>query len=102
MLPPTHWRLLRPAWMRILSAQRRQADRNSQSAGRRFTASLRLAEESLIGEPDPLLQRRAGAPAEFCQPADIEQLARRAVGPRGIEADLAGIADGRRDHAGEF
>src|SRR4029079_10819735 len=35
----------------------------------------------LVGEPDAVLERGRGAPAEFCQPADIEQLARRAVRP---------------------
>ena len=64
---------------RILSVQRREADRYSQAGGGRFTASLRLAEERLIGEPDALLERGAGAPAELGQPADVEQLARRAV-----------------------
>src|SRR4029079_1169266 len=85
-----------------MTTQRREADRYCQSGGGGFTASLRLAEERLIGEPDALFQRRAGAPAELRQPADIEQLARRAVRPRSVKADLAGIADRRRDHAGEF
>ena len=45
---------------------------------RRF---LVLAQKRLIREPNAILQRRAGAPAEFFQPADVEQFLRRAVGP---------------------
>ena len=48
---------------------------------------LRLAQIRLISQPDALLERGARAPAELGEPADIEQFARRAVGPRRIEAD---------------
>src|SRR5438132_10683169 len=104
MLPPTERALaaLAAPYPHILSTTRRQADKYSQSEGERFTASIRLAKESPIGEPDAILERGAAAPAEFRQPADVEQFARGAVRPRGVEADLAGIPDRRRDHAGEF
>src|SRR5687768_17156227 len=62
------------ATWRILSARRHEADRYSRSGGGRLTASLRLAEEGLIGEPDAVLERGRGAPAELGQPADVEQL----------------------------
>jgi hypothetical protein len=35
-----------------------------------------------------------GTPAEFGQPADVEQLARGVVRPRGVEGDRTGVADG--------
>ena len=56
----------------------------------------------LIGELDSFLERGAGAPAKPGKTADVEQFARRPVRPRGVEADLAGVSDGRGDHAGEF
>jgi hypothetical protein len=40
-----------------------------------------------------------GTPAELGQPADVEQLARGAVRPRGVEGDRTGVADGGRYHA---
>src|SRR5450759_738217 len=64
--------------------------------------SFRFAQIGLIGELDAILERGARAPAQFGEPADIEQFARRAVGPRGVEADRAGISDSRRHHAREF
>src|SRR5512144_1799808 len=103
MLPPTHRRLLRHAWVRASYPRGVGKPTDiSQSGGGRFTASLRLAEERLIGEPDALLERGRGAPAELGQPADVEQFSRRAVRARGVKADPTGIADGSRDHAGEF
>src|SRR5712691_7197344 len=100
MLPPTRaGGSCGTPYARILSMTRRQADKYSQSAGGRFTASIRLAEIGLIGEFDAILERCARPPAEFCQPADVEQLVRRAVRPRGVETDLAGVADGGGDDA---
>ena len=40
-----------------------------------------LAQVSLIRQPNAIHQRRPCAPAELCEPADIEQLLRRAVRP---------------------
>src|SRR5436309_15074162 len=85
-----------------MTVERRETDRYSQSGGGSFTASLRLGEERLIGQPDAVLERGRGAPAELGQVADIEQFSRGAVGARGVKADLATVTDGRRDHAGEF
>src|SRR5882724_11452437 len=67
-----------------------------------FRRLLLLAQKRLVREPNAILQRRRGAPAELCEPADIEQLARRAVGTRRVKTDLAGIADGGGDHAREL
>src|SRR5947207_11132554 len=102
MLPPTHWRLLRPPRCAYYPWSVVKPTDILKAGGRTFTASLRLAQERLIGEPDALLQRRAGAPAKLGQPADVQQFSRRAVRARSVETDLSGIADGRRDHAGEF
>ena len=81
-----------------MTAQRREADRYSQSESGRFTASLRLAEERLIGESDAVFERGRSPPAEPGQPADVEQFSRRAVRARRVETDPTGKADGRRDH----
>src|SRR5947207_6409915 len=67
-----------------------ERDESSSNSSRRLP---RLAQVSLIGEPDSVLERGAGAPAELVEAADVEQFARRAVGPRGVEADCPGIAD---------
>jgi hypothetical protein len=61
-----------------------------------------LAQIRLVSELDSFPERGGRAPAEFCQAADVEQFARRAVGPRRIEADLVGVADDGGDQAGEF
>src|SRR5260370_38007175 len=66
------------------------------------TLLVMLVQIRLISKPDSFLERGAGAPAKPGKTADVEQFARRAVRPRGVEADLAGIANGRGDHAGEF
>src|SRR4051794_31016665 len=63
---------------------------------------LVLAQKCLVGEPDALLQPRAGTPAELCEPAHIQQLSGRAVWPRRIEADFAAVADGRGHKAGKL
>jgi hypothetical protein len=49
-----------------------------------------------------VLQQGRGTPAEFRLPADLEHFARGVVRRRGVKADSPGIADGRRDQAGEF
>jgi hypothetical protein len=51
--------------------------------------SFHFALYALISQPDAILERGAGAPAQFGEAADIEQFARRAVGLRGVEADPA-------------
>src|SRR6185312_457087 len=61
-----------------------------------------LAQIRLVREPYAVLQRGARAPAEFRETADVEQLARRAVGLRGVVADAALVTDGSRYHAGEI
>src|SRR5712664_2885781 len=63
---------------------------------------LLLFKERLIGQLDSIRKRRGRAPAQFGEAGDIEQFTRRTVGPRGVEADPTDIANGRRDHAGEF
>src|SRR5437773_10419708 len=67
-----------------------------------FRRLLLLVQKRLVGEPDAILQRGRGAPAEFGEPADIEQFSRRAVRARRIEADLAAKAYGLGHHAREF
>src|SRR5437879_7172415 len=52
-----------------------------------------------IGLRQALREWRAGAPAELIDPADIDHLARRAVGPGRVEADTTLIAHGTADHA---
>src|SRR5579863_7043028 len=69
---------------------------------RLFGCLFRLLQIRLISEPDAVLKRGAGAPAEFGNAADVEQFSWRAVGPRGIETDRTAIADGRGHHPGEF
>src|SRR6266436_7049509 len=72
---------------------------------RRATSLSRLfgfAEIRPIGQPNSILKRGARAPAQFGKAADVEQFARRAVGPRGVEADLAAVPDSRGHHAREF
>src|SRR5258707_2864588 len=72
---------------------------------RRATSLSRLfgfAEIRPIGQPNSILKRGARAPAQFGKAADVEQFARRAVGPRGVEADLAAVSDGCGHHAREF
>src|SRR5260370_17354262 len=66
------------------------------------TLLVMLVQIRLISKPDSFLERGAGAPAKPGKTADVEQFARRAVRPRGVEADFAGIANGRGHHAGEF
>src|SRR3982074_2536851 len=61
-----------------------------------------IRSEGLIGQSNSILQRGACAPAQFGKTADIQQFARRAVRPRGAEADLAGVSAGRGDHAWDF
>src|SRR2546423_14689213 len=63
---------------------------------------LRFAEIGPIGQSNSILKRGACAPAQFRKPADIEQLVRRAVGPRGVEGDLAGISDSRSHQSREL
>jgi hypothetical protein len=118
MLPPTKHRrrLLRPLGARILEHDRKKwipvffgtsaktLPRQGSLTGLAFDAlgvHRVLAEVSLIGEPHAVLEASRGAPAEFFQPADVEQLARRAVRPGGIKADPAGVASGRRNDAGD-
>ena len=45
-----------------------------------------FTQERLVGEPDAVLERGRGAPAEFCQPADIEQLAYKPQQGVGLQA----------------
>jgi mannose-6-phosphate isomerase-like protein (cupin superfamily) len=53
-----------------------------------FTLSELAFEPSTSGR-DPLLEPDAGLPAEGGEAADVEELARRAVGARGVQRDLA-------------
>lgn len=52
-----------------------------------------LAQIGPIRQRNPVLKGDAGAPAERGETADVEQLARRAVGTRDVVADRAGVAD---------
>src|ERR1700722_19014812 len=61
-----------------------------------------LAQIRVIRELDSILERRARMPAQSGKAADIEPFARRAVGPRGVKAELAGISDNGRHHPREF
>src|SRR6476646_6582765 len=80
---------------------RRIAPRNG--AGKRsLRRLLRFAEISPIGQSNSVCKRGACAPAQFGKTADIEQFARRTVGPRGIEADLAAVSDAHSHQAREF
>src|SRR3982074_786902 len=67
-----------------------------------WRGSFHFAEIRLIGELDAVLERGAGAPAQFGQPADVEQFARRAGGFWGVKAAPAAISDGGCDDAREF
>ena len=72
------------------------------SAERSLSRLFRFAQIGPIGQLNSAIERGACAPAQFSKAADIEQFARRAVGPRGVEADLAGVSDGRGDHSRKF
>src|SRR6266481_7278818 len=63
---------------------------------------FRFAEIRPIGQPNSILKRGVRAPPQFGKAADVEPFARRAVGPQGVEADLAAVSDGRGHHAREF
>src|ERR1700729_2101023 len=61
-------------------------------------ASLRkLAIEPVVGRCYTLREPDAGLPAERGEAADVEELARRAFGPRGVQRDLAGEAGDVRE-----
>src|SRR6266702_5918188 len=49
-----------------------------------------------------IVKRRRRTPAKLVETADVEQLARRAVGTRGVETDFAAVTDDLGDHAGEL
>src|SRR3979490_2407926 len=90
-------------WERKCGLLRRFAPRNDDGErGGLLRRLLGFAEVSLVSELDSIFQRGARAPAQFGKAADIEQFARGAVRPRGVEADLAGISAGRATHAREF
>src|SRR5213082_3050398 len=73
----------------------------SESGSRKRRASRRhgdVVAEPGVGLGEALAQLRLGVPAERGEAAHIEQLLRRAVGPRRIEFDLARPAD----HGGDL
>jgi hypothetical protein len=65
-------------------------------------AAGELLAQPLVGGCDAFLEPGMCLSAERGQPADIEQLARGAVGARGVEADLALEPDHAGDEARQF